>query len=174
MSKWLTRALAAVAADRPSDLKMPNTPSVVSSLSADSPTSKGFSGETTTKRRPKGTKSANDTRGIREKQFNSRFDGLPINWTRAFAALRTSSRPSHVAPGRWQQIIADADHLLDWARALEDMGWTAGDVFGRDDIDHQSLAWKVKGQRIGPVTSTAIVLRGADGSTTWVYRRVET
>lgn len=174
MSKWLDRALAAVAADRPSDPKMPNTPSVVSTFSADSPTAKGISLNTTTEGRPKGTKGANDTRGIRQKQFaKSRFGDLPRAWGKAFAALRASSCPSHITPDRWEQILSDADRLLDWVPILEAMGWVCADVYGRDDLDRKSLAWLVCGQRIGPVTSVAVTLRGADGSTSHVYRRTE-
>ena len=56
---------------------------------------------------------------------------------------------------------------------LEALHWTCEDVYGRDALDRQYLAWKVKGQRIGPVTSIGTVLRGADGSVSRVYRRID-
>ena len=95
-------------------------------------------------------------------------------WAAAAARLRRMNRPATVGEDRWQQVRSDATRLLDWASMLVAMDWTVEDVYGRDEIDRQSLAWKVKGQRIGPTTSTAVTLRGTDGSTTWVYRRVET
>ena len=78
-----------------------------------------------------------------------------------------------VSEERWQQVRSDAARLLDWVPALEAFGWTAENVFGRDDSDHQSLVRKVKGQRISHVGEVAAVLRGTNGTTTWIYRRVE-
>ena len=66
---------------------------------------------------------------------------------------------------------ADTARLLDWVPMLVATGWTTQGTFGRDDVDRQSLAWKVAGQRIESIGTVAAVLRGADGSTTWVYRR---
>ena len=171
MSKWLDRALAAVAADRPSDPKMSNTLSAVSTFSADRSTAKGISADTTTERRPKGTKGANGTKGIRQKQSDSPFDGLPRYWVKAFAALAATPCPSYVAPERWQQLLADADQLRRWAPMLAAMGWTLPDVLGRARIDHMSLVWLMQGQRVCAVTSIATVLRGTDGLTTYIYRR---
>lgn len=94
-------------------------------------------------------------------------------WAAAAAQLQQLDCPATVSEERWQQVRADAERLLDWAPMLVAMEWTTQDVFGRDDIDRQSLAWKMQGQRIGPVTTLAVTLRGADGSTTWVYRRTE-
>lgn len=91
----------------------------------------------------------------------------------AAAQLQQMKCPAYVEADRWRQVLADADRLLDWVPMLDAMGWTVEDTFGRDDLDRQSLAWKVQGQRIGPVTRTAVTLRGDDGSTTWVYRRVD-
>ena len=100
-------------------------------------------------------------------------DEPPVEWAAAVARLQQLERPATVSEARWQQVRSDAPRLLDWAPMLAAMDWTTEDVFGRDDLDRQSLAWKVKGQRIGPITKIAAVLRGTDGSTTWVYRRVE-
>jgi len=105
----------------------------------------------------------------------------PQEWTAAAAHLQQLDCPATVSEERWQQVVADAARLLDdlgegwsWAKELAALGWLPQDVFGRDDLDHQSVAWRVKGQRIWFVDSVAVTLRGADGSTTWVYRRVET
>ena len=95
----------------------------------------------------------------------------PNSWTAAAARLRRINRPTQVSPKRWQQVITDADRLLGWAPMLVAMDWTAEDVFGRDDLDRKSLAWLVCGQRIGPATSIAIVLRAANGALTHIYRR---
>ena len=95
----------------------------------------------------------------------------PQEWAAAVARLQQMERPAHVSEDRWRQVLADATRLLDWVPMLASLAWTVADVFGRDDLDRQSLAWKVQGQRIGPVTSIATTLRGADGSTTWIYRR---
>ena len=97
---------------------------------------------------------------------------LPESWTAAAARLQQIHRPAATSEARWRQVLADADRLLDWVPMLASLDWTPEDVYGRDGLDRQSLAWLVKGQRIGPVTSIATVLRGTDGSTTWVYRRV--
>ena len=103
---------------------------------------------------------------------------LPDSWTAAAARLRDMDRSAHVDLGRWQQILGDTQRLLDdlgegwtWAKELAALGWSLEDLFGRDDLDHQSVAWLVQGRRIGPVTKIAIVLRGTDDSITWVYRR---
>ena len=105
---------------------------------------------------------------------------LPESWVAAAARLRDMDRPAHVDLGRWQQILGDTQRLLDdlgdgwsWAKELAALGWDVEDVFGRDDLDRKSLAWLVSGQRIGPVTSVAVTLRGPDGSTSHVYRRTE-
>ena len=92
-------------------------------------------------------------------------------WAAAAAQLQHMDRPAQVSPKRWQQVIADADRLLMWVPMLEAMDWTVEDVFGRDAADTQSVAWRVEGQRIGPVTSIAIVLRAGDGAVTHIYRR---
>ena len=94
----------------------------------------------------------------------------PQEWAAAAVQLQAMERPATVSDERWQQFRADAARLLDWAPMLVAMEWTTQDVFGRDDIDRQSLAWKMQGQRIGPIGRVAAVLRGADGATTWVYR----
>lgn len=98
----------------------------------------------------------------------------PAGWATAAAKLQQMKCPPTVSEDRWQQVRSDAARLLDWAGVLGDMGWSVEDVFGRDDLDRKSLAWLVCGQRIGPITKVATVLRGTDGSTTWVYRRAET
>ena len=112
-----------------------------------------------------------DPRGIRQKQFDSRFDALPRYWEKAFAALTATPCPSYVAAERWQQIAADANQLRRWAPMLAAMGWTLPDVLGRDRIDHMSLVWLLRGQKVWAVTSDAVVLRGTNGATTCVYRR---
>ncbi len=89
-------------------------------------------------------------------------------------------RPAHVDLGRWQQILGDMQRLLDdlgegwsWAKELAALRWTPQDVFGRDPNDFQSVVWRVQGQRIGPVTKIAAVLRGTGGLLSFVYRRVD-
>ena len=173
MSKWLDRALAAVAAEAPADPKMPNAPSVVSVLSAERSTSKGVSSDTTTEGRPKYAKGTNDTKDIGQKQFDGHWAGLPRYWTKAFAALAASSCPSYVTPTRWRQLLVDAEQLRGWASVLAAMGWTLPDVLGRDRIDHLSLVWLMRGGKVSCVTSDAVVLRGTDGATLCVYRRTE-
>ena len=103
---------------------------------------------------------------------------LPEIWTAAAAKLQQMECPAHVDPGRWQQVLGDTQRLLDdlgdgwsWAKELAALNWTPQDVFGRDDLDHQSVAWRVKGQEIRFVGSVAITLRNADGSMTRIFRR---
>ena len=95
----------------------------------------------------------------------------PSEWAAAVARLQALDRPATTSEARWQQVLADATRLLDWVPMLASLDWTPEDVFGRDDLDYQSLAWKVKGRRIGPATSIAIVLRAADEAVTHIFRR---
>ena len=178
MSKWLEKALAAVAADNAvSKPVLPNVINAKNAKIAKNPLVQRPE-ENDSQQHPSKPNFGNfgnfDNYGKRQKQFESRLDGLPRYWTKAFETLAATPCPSYVAPERWQQIIDDADQLRRWAPMLAAMGWTLPDVLGRDRIDHLSLVWLVKGQRIGPITSIAVTLRGTDGSTTWVYRRVET
>ncbi len=103
-------------------------------------------------------------------------DEPPAEWTAAVVRLQQLERPATVSEARWQQVRSDAARLLEWAPMLAAMDWTTEDVFGRDDLDRQSLAWRVRGQTIWTVVSEnsdAVVLRGADGRQTFIYRRAD-
>ena len=96
---------------------------------------------------------------------------MPRYWVKAFAALAATPCPSYVALKRWKQLLDDANQLRGWAPMLLAMDWTLPDVLGRDRIDHLSLVWLMRGQKVGAVTASAVVLRDASGATTCVYRR---
>ena len=95
----------------------------------------------------------------------------PQDWAVAASNLQAMNCPATESEERWQQVQSDAARLLDWVPAFEAFGWTVENVFGRDDFDRQSLAWKVRGERIELVGKVAAVLRGADESTAYAYRR---
>ena len=98
-------------------------------------------------------------------------NSLPQDWTAATTHLLQLDCPTTESGERWQQVRSDAGRLLDWVPLLMAAGWTTQGTFGRDDLDRQSLAWKVRGQRIESIGKVAAVLRGADASTSYVYRR---
>ena len=174
MSKWLDKALAAVAADNASPAPiLPNALNAKNAKIAKTPLPQRSEENRSQQHPPKPNFSNFDNFGKWQNKPASLFVNLPSNLVKAFAALRTSPCPALVSPDRWKQVLSDADRLLHWADVLVDMGWTLPEVLGRDHIDHLSLVWKVKGQRIDSVGKIATVLRGNDGSTTWVFRRVE-
>ena len=173
MNKWLNKALTA--ADEAREGPVADNPLRTNSAGrADSPLT-----ALTTLSVPIGQtqKQAEATGGTRAAPSPDQ-PPLPESWTAAAVRLQQMKCPATVSEERWQQVVADAARLLDdlgegwsWAKELAALGWLPQDVFGRDDLDHQSVAWRMKGQEIRFVGSVAITLRNADGSVTHIFRR---
>ena len=54
---------------------------------------------------------------------------------------------------------------------MEAMDWTPEDVYGWDDLDHMSLVRLMRDQKVIAITDDAVILRGANGLLSYIYRR---
>jgi hypothetical protein len=74
--------------------------------------------------------------------------GLPHEWAEPFAKLLCGGPPRGFDPDYWEHSVKGASIFArQWAAQALALGWTAGEVFGLDDIapgrrhDKKGLAW---------------------------------
>lgn len=99
--------------------------------------------------------------------------GLPKHWADALASLRLVPRPMAAEPGRWMQIVDDAEWFaLSWHGAADAHGWDLSDFFGCDLDDRTGclgLVIEIRGGRVELLDSTSAIIRR--GERRAIFRR---
>ena len=173
MSRWLERALAAVASELPI---VPNVPKEGASL--------GFG--------TFGTIGTQDDRSVNaiaggladQDDFEERAavveEGaqVPREWAEGFAKLNVMEPPPSFSLLRWQQLIDDGGRFLDrWDNQAATLGWRVEDVFGVDGVEPETgyaaigLAAMIRGGAITSITKSTAVIEQQGGELLVYLRR---
>lgn len=118
--------------------------------------------------------------GIRQPDGEAETPPQQVSELRLFrdaaSRLRTMKLPAGANADRWGQVLADAEILVaKWGHLLEELGWTAEDVFGFDFKDtygdHDGLVFAIRGGSVVLVDGRAAIIREPDGRTRRIHYR---
>jgi hypothetical protein len=103
--------------------------------------------------------------------------GGPASWHTILAELEGMGCPDRLAPGRWDELLSDAEIFLSrWGSPAHALGWTALDLFGVHPIapaarfDVMGLLLLIQGGEILALTADAATIRRKTGAVL-TYRR---
>jgi hypothetical protein len=176
MSRWLERALAAVAPDL---ARVPNVPNVPKARTA---SRFGTFGTNGTQNHRSVSATAGKLTG--QDHFEERAavieEGarVPREWAEGFARLNVMEPPLGFSLARWQQLIDDGGRFLDmWGNQAAALGWRVEDVFGVDGVEPETgygaigLVAMIRGGAVTCVTKSMAVVEQHEGELLVYLRR---